>query len=70
MRTNNFGKQPVMMALRVMHPPAASNPVIVFLGKSAWGFALFPALAGALVIVAVALAWNNGVRRVKYPLYW
>lgn len=59
-----------MMALRITHPPAASNPVIVFLGKSAWGFALFPALAGALVIVAVALVWNNGVRKVRYPLYW
>jgi len=59
-----------MMTLRVMHPPAASNPVIVFLGGSGWGFALFPALVGALLIVLVALAWNNGVRRVRYPLYW
>ena len=34
-----------MMALRIMHPPATSNPIIVFLGKAAWGFALFPTLA-------------------------
>lgn len=59
-----------MMGLRLMHPPAASNPVIVYLGSSPWGFALLPTLAGALLIVAVALAWNNGVRRIRYPLYW
>jgi len=59
-----------MMALRIMHPPAASNPIIVFLGKAAWSFALFPALAGAILIVLVALAWNNGVRRTRYPQYW
>lgn len=59
-----------MMALRIMHPPAASNPLIVFLGKAAWSFALFPALAGAVLIVAAALAWNNYVRRTPYPQYW
>ena len=59
-----------MMALRIMHPPATSNPIIVFLGKAAWGFALFPTLAGAILIVLVALAWNNGVRRMRYPSYW
>ena len=53
-----------------MHPPATSNPIIVFLGKAAWGFALFPTLAGAILIVLVALAWNNGVRRMRYPSYW
>lgn len=59
-----------MMALRLMHPPAASNPLIVFLGKAGWSFALFPALTGALLIVAAALVWNNGVRRTPYPQYW
>ena len=59
-----------MMALRIMHPPAASNPVIVFLGKTAWSFALFPVLGGAVLIVLVALAWNRGVRRTPYPSYW
>lgn len=59
-----------MMALRIMHPPAASNPLIVFLGKAGWSFALFPALAGAVLIVAVAVFWNNHVRRTAYPQYW
>ena len=27
-----------MMATRTVHPPAGSNPVIVFLGHSGWGF--------------------------------
>lgn len=59
-----------MLALRLMHPPAASNPLIVFLGKAGWSFALFPTLAGAALVVAVALVWNNRVRRTPYPQYW
>ena len=44
-----------MMALRVVHPPAASNPVIVFLSAPGWGFVLFPTLAGAVAVVVVAV---------------
>jgi hypothetical protein len=32
---------------RTVHPPAASNPVIVFLAHSGWGFLLFPVVMGA-----------------------
>lgn len=60
----------LMMASRTVHPPAGSNPVIVFLGQPGWGFALFPTLAGALLLVAVALVYNNAVRKARYPKYW
>jgi len=45
----------LMMLTRTVHPPAGSNPVIVFLTQPAWDFLLFPTLIGALIIVAVAL---------------
>ena len=48
----------LMMLTRTVHPPAGSNPVIVFLGQPGWGFLLFPTLIGALVVVAVALVHN------------
>ena len=60
----------LMMLTRTVHPPAGSNPVIVFLTQPSWGFLLFPTLVGALVLVAVALIYNNATRDAKYPKYW
>jgi CBS-domain-containing membrane protein len=60
----------LMMLTRTVHPPAGSNPVIVFLIQPAWAFLLLPTLVGALVLVAVALVYNNATRDAKYPKYW
>ena len=59
-----------MMALRCVHPPAGSNPVIVFLTAPGWSFLLTPTLAGSLLLVAVALAYNNLRGPGRYPSYW
>ena len=59
-----------MMLTRTVHPPAGSNPVIVFLAQPAWPFLWYPTLAGALLLVAVALVYNNATRATNYPKYW
>lgn len=59
----------VMMLSRTMHPPAGSNPIIVFLGLADWQFLFFPTLAGAIVLVSVGLVYHRACRRA-YPLYW
>ena len=56
-----------MMATRTVHPPAGSNPVIVFLGHSGWGFLLFPVVSGALILVLIGWLYNNAVRKTPYP---
>jgi CBS-domain-containing membrane protein len=64
----------VMMATRTVHPPAGSNPVIVYVmsltANPGWGFLLFPTLGGAVLLVVVALIYNNMTREAKYPKYW
>jgi len=60
----------IMMACRVVHPPAGSNPVIVFLAAPGWSFLFFPTLIGACILVIVAMIYNNLVRKNKYPKYW
>jgi CBS-domain-containing membrane protein len=60
----------VMMLTRTVHPPAGSNPVIVFLSQPAWSFALFPTLAGALLVVLIALLYHNLTRETRWPKYW
>ena len=59
-----------MMVTRTVHPPAGSNPVIVFLSQPGWSFLLFPTLAGALIVTAIALVYNNATRKANYPKYW
>jgi CBS-domain-containing membrane protein len=59
-----------MMATRTVHPPAGSNPVIVFLAQPGWNFIFFPVLSGVLVLVLIAFLYNNAVRKATYPHYW
>lgn len=59
-----------MMATRTVHPPAGSNPVIVYLLGSGWTFLWLPTLVGAVILVAVALVYNNLTRPGRYPAYW
>lgn len=60
----------VMMITRTVHPPAGSNPVIVFLGQPGWDFLVFPTLIGSLIITLVAIVYNNLTRQEGYPKYW
>jgi CBS-domain-containing membrane protein len=59
-----------MMATRTVHPPAGSNPVIVFMSQPGWGFLIYPTLVGALLLAALALVFNNSTRKAGYPKYW
>ena len=59
-----------MMATRTVHPPAGSNPVIVFLSHPGWGLLVFPVLAGAVLLTLVALLFHAAVRKRSYPVYW
>jgi CBS-domain-containing membrane protein len=60
----------MMMLTRTVHPPAGSNPVIVFLMQPSWSFAVFPTLAGAVILVLVALVYHNATREARWPKYW
>ena len=60
----------LMQLTRTTHPPAGANPLVVMLGGVGWDFLATPVLAGALVIVAVAVACNNLTPGRRYPLYW
>ena len=59
----------LMMLTRCMHPPAGSNPIIVFLAGPKLGFLFFPTLFGALAMVAVAVLYHRACKR-GYPVYW
>ncbi len=60
----------LMQLLKVSHPPAGSNPFIVFLVGANWEFLLTPTLLGAILLVVVALFYNNLSNERSYPKYW
>ena len=60
----------VMKSTRIVHPPATSNPLVVFLLKPHWSFILFPTLTGACAIILIALFVHNLRRTEAWPKYW
>lgn len=60
----------LMQVLSVPHPPAGSNPFIVFLVGANWEFLITPTLLGAILLVIVALFYNNLSPERSYPKYW
>ena len=60
----------LMQGTRTGHPPAGADPLVVFAIGPSWDFVVFPVFTGALVIVLVALVFNNLRSDVRYPVYW
>jgi len=57
----------VMLATRTVHPPAGSNPLIVFLLGANWDYLIFPSLIGSVILVLVAIFYNNLRKNRAYP---
>ncbi len=60
----------LMLLTRTVHPPAGSNPIIVFLLSSSWDYLFFPSLFGSILLVLVALFYINLHKKKSYPLTW
>lgn len=65
----------LMLMLKVPHPPAGSNPLIVMLAMAKWDFLITPTLVGSMIVIGVALIFNNlstdnENKARKYPMYW
>ena len=56
-----------MIYLKVMHPPAASNPLVVLFTDVSFEFILFPVIFGAIAIIIMSVFINKVVLKRKYP---
>lgn len=54
-----------MMATDTVHPPAGSNPIIIFLAHPGWSFLIFPTLAGVVVLVLIERLYRHAAQRVR-----
>lgn len=60
----------LMMLTKTTHPPAGGNPIIVILGAHSWSFLFIPIILGTVIIVLMALIFNNLQSDRVYPIFW
>ncbi|MEN8168362.1 MAG: HPP family protein [Pseudomonadota bacterium] len=56
-----------MAALRVTHPPAGADPLVVFFDNPGWGYIGFPVAFGSLALILIAWLFHRLPPRVVYP---
>lgn len=60
----------VMNLTHTTHPPGGATALIGIQGAVGPGFIIVPVLAGALILLAMALFTNNVVYHRRYPKHW
>ena len=60
----------LMVYFKVMHPPAASNPLVALFMDLSFDFILFPVVTGAIVIIIMSILINRIILKRNYPTKW
>ena len=60
----------VMILTRTVHPPAGSNPVIIFMGHAGWSFLLVPTAVGAGMLLVIAWCFWRAKKPGTWPVRW
>ena len=60
----------LMVYLKVMHPPADSNPLVVLFTDVSFDFILFPVISGTIVIILMSVFINKIILKRSYPKKW
>ena len=60
----------LMMALKITHPPAGGNTIVVMLTQDSFQFLIFPILVGAVTIIIGGIIYNRLILKKNYPLKW
>ena len=64
-----------MLATKTLHPPAGATALIAVMGgekihQLGYLFAILPVGVGVMILLAVALLFNNIPRNRRYPEFW
>ncbi len=57
----------LMVYLKIMHPPAASNPIVVLFTDVSFEYILFPVIIGTIAIILMSIFINKIILKRKYP---
>ena len=58
----------LMVYFKVMHPPAASNPLVVLFSDVSFEYILFPVISGTILIIFLSIIINRYILKRKYPI--
>ena len=60
----------IMMYFKIIHPPAAANPLIALFADVSLGYIVFPVIVGSIVIVILSVIINRYLLKRNYPVKW
>ena len=60
----------LMMALKITHPPAGGNTIVVMLTQDSFQFLIFPVMVGAITIIIGGVIYNRFILKKNYPTKW
>ena len=60
----------LMMYFKIIHPPAAANPLIAMFADVSLNYILFPVIVGSVSIILLSLIFNRIILKRNYPRKW
>jgi|TARA_B110001452_G_scaffold148401_1_gene123546 CBS-domain-containing membrane protein len=60
----------LMMYFKIIHPPAAANPLIALFADVSLEFIMFPVIVGSIVIIFLSVIINKFIFKRNYPKRW
>ena len=60
----------LMMYFKIIHPPAAANPLIALFADVSLSYIVFPVIVGSIVIIFLSLIVNRYLLKRKDPVRW
>ena len=60
----------LMIYLKIIHPPAAANPLIAMFADVSLNYILFPVIIGSVSIILLSLIFNRLILKRNYPRKW
>ena len=60
----------IMMYFKIIHPPAAANPLIALFADVSLGYIVFPVIVGSIVIIVLSVIINRYFLKRNYPIKW
>ena len=60
----------LMMYLKIIHPPAAANPLIALFADVSLNYIIFPVVVGSVGIIFLSILINKILLKRAYPKKW
>ncbi len=60
----------LMMYFKIIHPPAAANPLIALFADVSLNYIFFPVIVGSITIIILSVIINRYLLKRNYPIKW